>query len=106
MIKLLKVVLKPKKHRLGLLYIKYYNLTIRCDLCLYKNEKLWVRMPEKWTNPENKKKFVFWENKDDSNAFQQIVLDQLHKKSKFNLQEAIELRKKFLEQKNDDTNVE
>lgn len=106
MIKLIKVILKPKKHRLGLLYVKYFNLTLRCDLCLYKNEKLWVRMPEKWTSPENKKSFVFWERKEHSDAFQEIVLDQLRKKSNFSLQEAIEMKKTFLEQKNNDTKAE
>ena len=58
MIEVVKAKLSPNETRIAEAHIKYFGLTLICDICLYKNESLWIRMPELWVTPESKKRFV------------------------------------------------
>lgn len=95
MIEVLKVELKPDKIRIGRLKIKYYDLTIFCDLCLYKDEKLWVRMPEMWRNKEEKIHFLFWENPEKSDEFQKVVLNKVFETLGLTVEAAVKMRQDF-----------
>lgn len=77
MYEVLKANLKPNTRRIASVLIKYYDLVMNCDICLYKNEKLWVRMPEVWMTPELKVKFAYWDGKEKSDQFQDYVLKKV-----------------------------
>jgi len=84
------------KLKLASLHVKYHNLTIQCDVCLYKNVRLWVRMPEYWMVGNVKKRLVFWENKNDSNDFQNEVIKQFTEKTGLTLEKAIEIKNNIM----------
>lgn len=95
MIKVTKVSLKANLTRLGLVVVKYYDLYISCDLCLYKNERFWIRMPEIWDENAKKRTFVFWDEKEKSDEFQKEVLKQIFEMHPLTIEEGAQLRKKF-----------
>lgn len=98
MIEISDVVFKANATRVGFLKVKYYDLIIKCDICLYKNEKLWIRMPETWVQ-DKKKNYAYWESKEKSNINQEIILKKLSDLMGFSLEIAIELKRKWLASK-------
>ncbi len=104
MIEVLKIDMKTTKTRLGVVYIKYYNLVVCCDICIYKNENLWLRMPEIWLTPTIKRSFVFWESKQDSKDFQKDVLNKLFDMVGLTLESAMQMRAAFFAKRKEMTN--
>jgi len=99
MIDVVKVEIRPSSFRLGIVIVSYYDLVLSCDLCIYKEEKLWIRMPEMWINHNEKKKFVWWQEKNFSDDFQNLVLKKVFDMVGLTLEQAIELRKDFFAKK-------
>ncbi len=99
MIDIVEVKIRPSTSRLGIVIVKYYNLVLSCDLCLYKAEKLWIRMPEIWLQNSEKKRIVWWEEKNFSDDFQNLVLKKVFDMVGLTLENAIELRKDFFAKK-------
>ncbi len=100
MIDVKKIEIRPSSYRLGIVVIKYYDLVISCDLCVYKKEKLWLRMPEIWLSETDKKRFVWWEENSFSEEFQNIVLKKVFDMVGLTLEKAIEMRKDFFAKRN------
>lgn len=94
MIEISDVVFHVNRMRLGHLKVKYYDLTIKCDLCLYKNQKLWVRMPEIWIG-NHKHNFIYWESKEKSRESQDIILNKVFDLTGFTLEKAIKLKNEW-----------
>lgn len=81
MLKIINWVLSPNARRLGQVLIQYHKLVILCELVLYSkknNEKIWLRMPEIWFNPDQRTRFVSWIEESDSLNFQRDVLRMLN----------------------------
>jgi hypothetical protein len=104
MIEIVKVSIKPTPLRIGWVNVKYHQLVLRCNICVFKEERLFIRMPEVFLKKE-KFSFAFWMTKKDSDTFQREVLKLLKKSIKLDLATAIELKKKGQERKKvDDSN--
>jgi hypothetical protein len=99
MIEVVEVNMHSYGSRLGVVKVKYYDLVLICDLCLYRKEKLWIRMPEMWTANATKKRFVFWEDKEKSDEFQQTVLLKVKEMVGLTLEDAVELKQSLLDSK-------
>lgn len=97
-IEVVKVAIKTHKTRLATVLLKYYDLLMMCDLCIFKEERLWIRMPEIWRN-EQKQRFCAWEKTETSEAFQREVLKQIEEKEGITLQKGIELRNAYMERR-------
>lgn len=95
MIEVLRVDICPTAFRIGSVLVKYYEALICCDLCLYKDDNFWIRMPEIWVNKTTKRQFVFWESKDKSDEFQKEVLKKVFDMIPLTLEGAIQMRKDF-----------
>ena len=100
MIDVLKVDIKPTNFRMGAILVKYYDSMICCDLCLYKDEKFWVRMPEVWLSKTFKRQFIFWETKEKSDEFQKEVLKKVFDMVPLTLESAIQMRTDFFAERN------
>ncbi len=105
MIELVKVEFKPSSNRIAALQVRYYKALLMVDLCIYKEERLWVRMPEMWLG-EQKIKFIHWEDKADSDAFQETVLNQLFDMVGFNLDSALKMKAEYFKKIFADKNIE
>ncbi len=92
MIEVIQVQMKPEMNRIGIVLVKYYDLVLYCDFCLYKGVNLWVRMPELWLERDLKQHFVMWPEKKDSDEFQKIVLQQIIQKTGMTVEKAREMR--------------
>ena len=90
-IEVLEFKKKVTAERLGILTIRYYNIVMKCDLVLYRNERLWIRMAETWKN-ETKRRFVWWNEPESSTIFQTTCLALLHEKFDMHLDAAIEMK--------------
>jgi hypothetical protein len=99
MIDVLKAEVKVNDTRIGIVDVMYYDLVVYCDICLYKNENLWIRMPEVWLTPERKKRFNSWPQKCKSDHFQNVVLKKVFDMIGLTLEIAIEKRKEFINKK-------
>lgn len=95
MIQVVKVQIGVNLFRIGTVDVKYYDLIIVCDLCLYKNSHLWVRTPEIWLTKDLKKRFIYFEDRIKSDEFQRFCLDGALEISGLTLQKGIELRREF-----------
>lgn len=95
MLKINKIEPWQNSNRLALVKVAYYDLIISCDLCLFKNEKLWIRMPEMWVTPDKKKKFCWWPTTEISDGFQGLILNLVCKEMDLTLEKAIEMKKNF-----------
>lgn len=95
MIEVLKVDMRTNGVRIGSVMLKYYQAIICCDLCLYKNQNFWIRMPEIWVTKTTKRQFVFWETRELSDAFQKEVLKKVFDVVPLTVEKAIEMRKDF-----------
>lgn len=92
--------LSVTKFRVAQALVKYHELGFYVDICLYKEEKLWVRMPEMWVNKTKKKRFFFWIDKTDSDRFQEIVLNKVFDMLGLDLATAIKEKNAFFSNKN------
>ena len=95
MIEILEAKIKPHKGRIAIVGIKYYDLVIKCDICLYKYEKLYIRLPEIWKTLDTKLQMVFWPDRSKSEEFQKTVLNKVFDKIGLTLENAIEIKKNF-----------
>lgn len=99
MIDIVKIEMKATSTRLGIVFVKYYDAVISCDICIYKDKNLWIRMPEIWLSKNVKRAFVFWEEKEKSDEFQNKVLKKVFDMIGLTLEKAIEMRKEFFAQR-------
>lgn len=99
MIELTFEVLRPEikvnTTRVGKALIRYGILEFDVDICVYKNERLWVRMPETWLDKERKKRLVWVVDKDKSDQFQLLVLKKVFDVIGLDLAVAIQKRDEF-----------
>jgi len=77
MYEVIRAEYRPNTRRIASVLVKYYDLVMNCDICLYKNERLWVRMPEVWLTADQKVRFAYWDGKEKSDEFQDYVLKKL-----------------------------
>jgi hypothetical protein len=90
-----EVHMAVSKFRIAQAVVKYHELGFYVDICLFKEEKLWVRMPEIWITPTRKRRFFFWVDKADSDRFQEIVLNKVFDMLGLNLEIAIKEKNAF-----------
>lgn len=95
MINVFKVVEAPSATRIGYALVKYYDLTIRCDICLYKKDHFWVRMPEIWVSKTEKVRYNSWEKESDSSRFQDMVLKKVFDMIEWDIPKAVQIRKEY-----------
>jgi hypothetical protein len=107
MTEVLLVEVKPSAFRIGTVFLRYYDLSMSCDICLFKNERLWIRLPEMWISQTKKISFVRWIDKGHSDNFQKLILSKVFDMVGLTLESAIEMkdeffrkRKKLTQQKN------
>ena len=81
----------PTPMRIGWMTVKYYGLVFRCNIMVYKREKIFIRMPEVFLQGV-KYPFAAWSNKKDSDAFQNQMLKYLMEKEALNLEKAVFLK--------------
>lgn len=106
MLEIFDVVMKTNDTRLGHLKVRYYDLFVRCDICMYKEEKLYIRFPEYWVIG-NKFRYVYWDGRETSDKYQKIILDKLLELIGLDFDKALELKRKYWsEKKNADNNKE
>ena len=86
--------------RIAEVLVRYYCLGLYLDICLYKEKKLWVRMPEIWLHRTNKRKFGFWFEKTDSDKCQEIILNKVFDMLGLDLDKAIKEKRNFFADKN------
>lgn len=77
MIEVVSVEKNTTRQCLARVIVKYYDLTIYCELCMFKDESLWIRMPEIWRTKTYKQKYVWWDDKVKSDDFQNVVLKKV-----------------------------
>jgi cytochrome oxidase assembly protein ShyY1 len=53
-------------------------------------------MPEIWIDKENKKRFLYWENQDESDKFQILVLKKVCDSLGLDLEKAIKIRLDYI----------
>lgn len=95
MSEVLKAEISVTRTRIGTLLLSHEGLILSCEICVYKDEKLWIRMPEIWTEKGKKCRLAFWESKELSDEKQVIILNKVFDMLNLDLAKAIELRKKF-----------
>jgi hypothetical protein len=103
MIEVLNYEIKPTPMRLGWINVRYHDILIRCSICVFKDEKLFVRMPEMFLK-ERKMQFVSWISRKHSNAFQNQMLEYLKEKEGLDLAKAVILKAQGQEKKKKDDN--
>ena len=82
--------------RLGRVLLNHHGLVFCADICLYKEERLWIRMPEYWTTPTNKFKIAYWESKELSDEKQHLILKKVFDILGLDLQKGLQLKRDFL----------
>lgn len=87
---------KPNIKRIGILFVRYDELILRCELVLFKKQKLWVRMPEIRIKKELNR-FAEWQTKNRSDKFQEKTIKEIEEKFHFNLEKAISVHQNFSE---------
>ena len=92
----------PTRTRLAIVMVRYFDIIIRCDLCIYKDEHLWVRMPEEWKG-DTKYQYVFWEDKKRSDDFQQEVLTKIYENFGYDVAKAMDVREQLRKQRKEST---
>lgn len=95
MLEVINAEISVTKKRLGTVLINHEGLIVSCEICVYKDEKLWIRMPEFWTREGNKIQKAWWESKEISDEKQVIILNKVFAMLDLNLEKALELRKNF-----------
>jgi len=90
------------KRRIGMATIKHGRLIVYCDICLYKDSHVWVRMPEFWSNGETKIHHTKWESKKVSDEEQVSILNKVFDMLDWNLEKCIQLRNDYFAKMRDD----
>ncbi len=93
MIKLIKVEIKPFKNRVARALIKYHDLSMECEVWLWRSENLFVRMPE-IPLKDGKIRLLLWDTKEISDAFQKEVIAQIRDQG-LHLEKALKIRNKW-----------
>jgi hypothetical protein len=83
------------QRRIGRVTINHEGLIVCCEICVYNDEKLWIRMPEFWPNKQNKIRLAFWESKELSDQKQELILKKVFDMLDLNVEKAVQLRKDF-----------
>jgi len=91
--------ISPSRFRLGTAMVAYHDIRILCDICLYKDTKLWIRMPEIWLENSVKKQLVFWDDKQKSDEFQKIILSKIFDLIGLTLESAISMKNEYMNKK-------
>lgn len=99
MLSVLEAKVDPSKTRIGTVVIGYYNLVLQCDLCLYKNEHLYVRLPEWRILPEEKRRLAFFPTKDVSDTFQEKILGMVQDMLEITVDKAIAIKKDYFDRR-------
>lgn len=87
--------IKVTPTRVGTVTINHEGLVVRCDICVYKNEKLWVRMPEYWITPESKVRICYWGSKELSDEKQVFILNKVFDMTGLDLQRAVKEKQAY-----------
>ena len=95
MYEVLTAKIHPTLRRLGIVLVRYCELEFYCDICIYKKEKLWIRMPEMWITPTKKQRFFNWTSQEESKRFQEYVLRKVFEMLGLDLKKGIEIKSKF-----------
>ncbi len=96
-LELIYLNLENSKHRLGTVVAKYYAMPHLFELRYYvPEEKLWVKMPEIWSKVNKKVQFAWWETKEESDEFQEIMLKLICEKQNQTLEEIKKFRQDWL----------
>lgn len=85
--------------RIAEVLVRHHSLGLYLDVCLYKEEKLLVSIPEIWIHKKQKKKFGFWFNKTDYDECQRIVLNKVFDMLGLDLETAIKEQTSFFDNK-------
>lgn len=104
MFNVLEAAIWPTSTRIGTVIVKYYNLVLCCDICLYKDQHLWIRMPEMWITKEKKIRFVYWQNEQESKEFQAYVLKKVFDMLDLSVDKAVSFRQVFFRHRKELTN--
>lgn len=99
-LKVIEVRLAVNTFRIAEVLVNFHGLGLYLDVCVYKDEKLWVRMPEIWLHRTTKRKFGFWFNKADSDKCQEIILNKVFDMIGLDLDTAIKEKHNFFASKN------
>ena len=81
--------------RIAEVLVRHHSLGLYLDVCLYKEEKLLVSIPEIWIHKKQKKVWV-WFNKTDYDECQRIVLNKVFDMLGLDLETAIKEQTSFL----------
>jgi hypothetical protein len=86
-IEIIDFKIKIQPYRIGYGVLRYFELHLRFDLCYFaKDNKYWIRMPERWATPTKKVKYGFWPTQEISDKFQILTLKKII--DKYNLTES------------------
>jgi len=99
MFELVKVVPMPSRNRLGALHIRYHDMLIMCDLCLYKFEKLYIRLPERWFQDGTKVNFLYMLGEKVNQELQETIIEKIKLTTGLTLERAIEIKKSLFSKK-------
>jgi hypothetical protein len=91
MLHVMKYELKPTYTRIGYITVRYYDIIIRCSVCVFKNERIFIRMPEMFLKTK-KFPFVAWISKEKSDKFQEEMLRYLKVNAGLDLPKAVKLK--------------
>lgn len=102
----LEAEISVSKRRIGRVVINHEGLIVCCDICLYKDQKLWIRMPEIWLDNEKKLRLVFWETQQISDEKQEIILNKVLDILDLDIEKAKKLKKDFFTERKELTKQE
>lgn len=106
MTQVLHAELAPTNRRVGIVVINHEGLTVCCEICVYKYEKLWIRMPEFWVNPTTKKRLVYWDSQQLSDEKQVFILKKVFDMLEWDLDTAVKIKRDFFNQRKELTKQE
>ncbi len=99
-IEVLDIKIKPNRTRVGQVKIRYHKLVIKCDIVYFvKENKVWLRMPEFWLTPTKKTPYVFWPDRDTSDAFQELAIKLMFDKYKMDVEKVAGFHKSITKKK-------
>jgi len=81
--------------RIGEVVIDHYGLMVSCDICIYKNEKLWIRMPEFWLGNQSKVRKTWWKDQALSDEMQVFILKKVFDMIELDVPRAIAEKKAY-----------
>ncbi len=67
---------------------------------MYKENHLWIRMPEVWEKGVTKKRFCFWESQQQSDECQKIILGKVFDLIGLDISKAIQLKRQYYANRN------